>query len=312
MDIQFNIDTACNLNCKYCNSRGFRIFKTPDVIKTINSLFRVYAARPDDKEHILYFHGGEASFHRDVVPILQYIARMRKIFRPRNFAVEFQTNLSLELAKYIEIGKCIDAFSISVHYQELKRKGLLDRFASNLDAIAGRYAIYNLDIMLENVDDVDAFHRYILDRVYKHAKAAKHCEMIYGFYGFGENDEAYEKNIEFYKKYNLTERTYQWPNMPKPKTTNELFAGGYNCKGMVCEAGVSGFNVFGNGDVYRCAAHAYNSMEREKLIHHYGPHKPLFNIKDGITELLEYTKTARECQWLQCNGDFYIPRYYKK
>lgn len=312
MDIQFNIDTACNMKCLYCNSRGRRIFKTSDILKTINSLFMVYKQRPHDDENILYFHGGEASLHKDVVPIVQHIDRLRTVLRPPNFVVEFQTNLSFDLDRYMRIGEYIDAFSITFHYSELKRLGLLDRFLNNLAKIAQVHKIYNLDIMLEPVEDVEEFHRIILDFVYPYALKAKHSEMIYGFYAYSGNEEAAKKNLDFYKAYNITERAYKWDNLETSKTTNELFSAHYDCKGMMCEAGVNAFNVFGNGDVYRCGAHSYIWMEREKGIHHYGPWKPLCNILQGPQPLLDYAKIVRPCMWKQCCGDFYVKRYYAK
>lgn len=309
MDIQFNIDTACNLRCDYCNSCGTDIFKLNDIKKTLNSLFLIYYQQEKQGlSNILYFHGGEASLHRDVVEILDHIQALKKIFIRKKFVIEFQTNLTFPLERYVEIGKGIDAFSITFHYKELKRKHLLERFYINLDYIFKHFNVYNLDIMLENTDDVDVMHAEILEHVYPYAKQAKHCEMIYGFYGYNNINDAYLKNKAFYDKYNLTERVYHYDN-GLTATTNELFENGLNHYGWYCEAGTTAFNVFGNGDVYRCGAHSYNWMQRRKKIHHFGPWKPLFNILESPAQMLTYMKTIHKCEFRQCCGDFYVERH---
>lgn len=311
MDIQFNIDTACNLKCDYCNSSGPHVFKLDDIKHTLNSLFIIYQKRElIDSENILYFHGGEASLHRDVVQILEYIQKLKKLFIKKKFIIEFQTNLSYELQKYINIGKYIDAFSITFHYKELKRKNLLERFYNSLDYIAHHFKIYNLDIMLENVEDVDDMHFNILNYIYPYVKFAKYSEMIYGFYAYNNINDSYNKNLNFYKKYNKTEHTYRYDD-GKIATTNELFENGLNHYGWFCDAGYKAFNIFGNGDVFRCGAHSYNWMQRVKKIHHFGPYKPICNILKSPDGMLKYMKTKHKCQFHQCCGDFYIERHRK-
>lgn len=310
LDITFRLNNLCNLQCEYCHWNRYSNFKTDDIKKTLESIFKLFKIKSKDN-NTLYFHGGEPSFHPDIIEILKFITHLKQTYKIK-LNIEFQTNLSMSKELYKEIAEHVDNFSITLHYVELKKHGLLDQFLDNLTLFDNNYKINNFDIMLEKVDflNIDRFHNFILDYIMPYAKKANNSEMIYGFCHFKENLKTALLHKEFYHKYNITENTYYWKDsMTKPRTTNELFINGLNSEGCYCDAGFRHLTVNGDGNVFRCGIGMTNWLREKHNIKFSGSYKPITNIKDSLSELIEYMKQRHKCEWNYCGGDFYVKRF---
>lgn len=311
MDITFRVNSLCNLSCAYCHWCRYSHYKLDDIKKTLKNIFILYKIK-NNTGNILYFHGGEPSFHPNIIEILEYITHLKNKFKVV-VDIEFQTNLSLKKELYLEILKHVDYFSVSFHYVELKNKSLLNQFMENLTIFDfKKYKIRNFDIMLEKVDflNLDRYHNFIVDKILPIARKAENSEMIYGFCHFKDNLKTAMAHKEFYHKYNITENTYFWDDsMAKPQNTNELFINGLNCTGCYCDAGFKHLTINGNGDVFRCGIGMTNNIRSKHNIKYSGNPDPVCNILDGVNELVEYTKTRKVCEWDYCGGDFYVKRY---
>jgi len=307
MQITFRITDKCNIACEYCHWNDYIHYDTNDIYNTIDSMYK-YLDKINIKEFVLYFHGGEPSFHPDILNILKYIRNKRNI----KTIIEFQTNLTMNKQLYIDMLRYIDKYSISLHLNELHVKKLYDRFVENI-TILTKDNLQNFDIMLEKVttQSVEQYHKQI--KCFLHiAKIAQNSEMIYGFCHYDGTSQTAIDHKDFYDQYNITENKYYWENvMDKPKTTNELFMNGLNCSGKKCEVGKKFLIINGDGNVFYCGIHMTNNLKQKQNKTYCGEYKEIVNINDknAITKLKILTSIDTICKWNYCGGDFYARKW---
>ncbi len=294
--VTFRINNKCNLECDYCHWHNGGNYDIKDIKDTIDKLYEFFEVRQFNLV-TFYFHGGEPSFHPNIIQVLEYL-RTKEI----KTIIEFQTNLSLK--SYKEIYDLVDVFDISYHYLELRDKNLLEMFKKNIHDLP-KYKLNHLDIMLENVphDELDFFYSEIKEYL---ELPFTNSEMIYGFCHYKYNDETQVKHMEFYNKYNKNEQIYYIDC--KEYTTNDLFKDGLNCKGMNCNAGKETIVVNADGNVFICGIDMTNYTNR---CEDTKPYTNLITDKMSVKKLTILSKTGYVCKWEYCGGDFYVPKEWK-
>lgn len=297
--ITFRINNKCNLSCEYCHWYDGDNFKLNDIKETIDNIL-LFGVKKNFKVMTFYFHGGEPSFHPNVIEILEYIRIKEKESNIR-LIIEFQTNLSL--SNYKEISSIVDFFDVSYHYLELKKKNKLKIFENNLYAL-DKSKLLNLDIMLENIEDETELNVFY-DNVKKYIELPfQNSEMIYGFFNYKFNEKTKRTHIEFYKKYNKTQQTYLIDDLVY--NTNDLFEKGLNCKDMLCEVGKKNIIINGNGDIYMCGAETTDFKN-----YSINPFSNIRTEKDAINKLIIKSKSGTICKWDYCGGEFYLGKKLK-
>ena len=300
LHITFRINNKCNLSCEYCHWNHLNHYEYNDIINTIDNIFKLQ--KITQKEIILYFHGGEPSFHPDIINILKYIKRKNK---DKKIKIEFQTNLSLDLKLYKNIIKYINNLSVTIHYKYLQEKKLLNQFLNNVYSINNLKKFNNFDIMLENIDENELNEFYDLIQKLLNDLNYQNSEMIYQMCYYKLPKNIYESHLKFYKEFNKTENKYFWKGCQEtPKATNELFLSA-NYKDCYCMAGNNFLVIEGNGKVFRCGIHMTNYISRN-----IKDMPEITNINQNLKYLINYiNKPYNKCQWNFCGGDFYIPKW---
>lgn len=309
IDITFRLNNLCNFQCEYCHWYKYSHFKTEDIIESLKNIFKFYKLK-NASHNILYFHGGEPSFHPDFHKIVKYIYNLKKIYNI-NLDIEIQTNLSFDGELYKSVQPMITKYSVTFHYNELKKKNLIEKFIKNVDYI-GAENIRNFDIMLEKmpVEETESFYKILKTEILPRAKMAEKSEMIYGFCHFDGNSKTAPLHKKFYDENNITENVYFWEDvMDKPKTTNELFLEGLNNEGCLCDAGYRYFTINGDGNVFRCGIGMTNWLRIRHKQPYCGETEPICNIITEYDKLIDYSNSRKPCQWNYCGGDFYVERH---
>jgi MoaA/NifB/PqqE/SkfB family radical SAM enzyme len=301
--VTFRITEACDLHCNYCHWHSGKHYKLEDILTSIDKLFQFFQNQKF-KEVVFYYHGGEATRHRNIVEILEYVKEKSK---ETNIIAhnEMQTNLTLKEEMLRKILPLCDQINISLHYLELKeRENKFNAFKNNFNLLKSLgIKIHNFDIMLENIQDdkIDEFYEYILECL-SYDKIIN-SEMIYGFCHYAYNENTAEKHLAFYKKYNKTEQLYKIDGVLY--NTNDLFRKGIDNRGWHCAAGTQSITINGNGDVFHCGIHMTNHL-RECI--EEKPYTNLVSDKQAITKMNILYKTGTICRWDYCGGDFYLKR----
>lgn len=305
LNITFRVNDVCNLKCDYCHWHSYINYELTDIKTSIDNLYK-YLMYRDIKRYTLYFHGGEPSYHPKIIEILKYFRDKDKEYEIVA-EIEVQTNFSLSKNHYIKILKLVDYLSISLHYKELLKTNTFDIFNSNLQLLTNKNLL-NFDIMLENVDDLPAFYKYIKETILPVARLAKQSEMIYGFFEYQLAESTLISHKKFYDDYNISNSKYSYGN--EKESTNELFMSETNFIGYKCDAGKNDLIINGNGDVFYCASHLTTNLNEKQGLSFSGKVDPICSLLDekSIKKLVIISKIGVKCQWNTCCGDFYIPR----
>lgn len=301
--VTFRITEACDLQCNYCHWHSGKNYKLESIITSIDKLFEFFQ-RQNFKRVMFYYHGGEATRHKSVLEILEYVK-----LKGRETGIiaynEMQTNLTLNEELLKSILPLCDQFNVSFHYLELKdRTNKLEAFNRNFNILKDmEVTIHNFDIMLENVpnDYIDEF--YALIKEYLSYEKIVNSEMIYGFCHYAYNEETAARHLEFYKQYNKTEQQYRIDGVIY--NTNDLFKKGIDCVGWHCAAGTESITINGDGNVYHCGIHMTNYL-RECI--EETPYTNLVTDAMAVTKMSLLYKTGTKCRWDYCGGDFYLSR----
>jgi len=292
--ITFRINNKCNLKCDYCHWHNGDNYSLLDIKNTIDKIIE-FSKVKKFKVITFYFHGGEPSFHPDILEILDYInsynSNILKIL------IEFQTNLSLD--DYSKFYDKVTYFSVSYHYLELKKRNRLDNFYNNIFKLP-KNKLLNLDIMLENVENSEYLYSQILDFL---ELPFINSEMLYGFCHYKYNIDTKNKHLDFYNKYNKNEQTYLIDN--KVYNTNDLFKEGLNCKGMKCDAGKNTIVINGDGNIFICGVDMTNYTNRCIDTESFAN---LLTDELAVLKWKLLSQVGFLCKWEYCGGDFYLKR----
>ena len=306
------------MNCEYCHWKRYKHYDINDIKKSISRFLTFLKYKKNNEKHTIYIHGGEPSFHPDIIEIMKFLYD-KKIKSNLKINIEFQTNLTMDLNLYQELSKYIDYFSITLHYNELRNHNFLEKFKNNCYWIFKKANINNFDIMLEyfkNEKEKYLFYDYFLNNFYHKIKKLKiNNEMIYSFCHYDKSIKTIKMHKEFYQKYNITEQRYGIylnNNLKHIYNTNDFFYKGLNCKNWMCEAGKNYIVLNGNGDVFLCGIHMTQYLKKLQGLINTNI-KPLFNIlnNDWRNKIKIYLNKLHKCKWTYCGGDFYIPKYKK-
>jgi len=311
LEITFRITNTCNIECKYCHWNKLFHYKVDEILLSIDKIFELAKLKEIDNLKI-YFHGGEPSFHPNIIDILKYINR-KKMEYDFNTITNLQTNLSLNSTIYKRIVNEVNFLSISLHYKYLKQKNLLSQFTKNIYMINKLIPkIKFFDIMLEelNITEIKDFQKYV--KILLKSCNFEDSEMIYSFCHYTYNPEILNIHKVFYNKYSVTKHKYFWKNtvMKKEMDTNEMFLG-VDFTNSMCKAGNNYMVIEGNGLVFRCGSHMTNYIKSlsNDCPKNIGPSKPLGNII--IDDIYNFINKDKQCEWSFCGGDFYVPKYAK-
>lgn len=295
LDVTFCINNVCNFRCEYCHWNKYKSYSFKDCKKTILNIYKL-AKKKNEKEIWMYIHGGEASIHHYFYDLIKFIRETSKIFGLK-LTFEIQTNLSMKKEVYENVNKYVDFWSVSFHYTELIRTKTMKRYLENLEIVKDK--LYNLDIMLENVENIKKFHNFIINNILRYAEYAKYSEMIYNYARYSLPEGVRKQNEDFYNLYSKTKRQY------KDGSTNDQFLNGKSFAGKNCSAGFKNLYFLGDGSFFRCA----NPLT-EFLLDKEDSKKCL-NINYNFDDVFQYTNSIRKCTFEKCDcGDFYIEKYY--
>lgn len=150
IEICFVINDICNLKCEYCD---FYNTVNYDVTKIWDKINELTAYRDDI---LIDVTGGEPTLNNKLFYILS---------TKQNQNIEISTNLTNNVDVYNKIVDYGALLHVSLHYNELKRKNIVDNFIKNIE-IFSKY-IKPLTIMFEkNIDnDFITILKYIKDKI---------------------------------------------------------------------------------------------------------------------------------------------------
>lgn len=306
-EVTFRVSNVCNLDCLYCHWNKLVNYKTNDILNSIENIFKLTDIKDID-ELVIYFHGGEPSFHPDILIILDKINELKQNYKFKTI-IDFQTNLSLDTNLYVEIEKRIDQLSVTLHYKYLNEKNLLQKFVKNINTVGD---LYSFDIMLEHIHITEMAKFQRLVKILLMSKTYEISEMIYSFCHYDYDTELQTMHKKFYDDYSVTKNEYFWPGtvMEKPMTTNEMFRG-VDFTASMCNAGNNFLIVEGDGETFRCGSHMTNYIKEVegKPVENCGTSKSLGNI--NIDPIEKFNMKDSMCEWKFCGGDFYVEKYPK-
>ena len=73
LQISLRITENCNISCDYCLWHNGTVYKTEDIITSIDKLFELFIEIKKNKV-LFYFHGGEPTTHPAILSIIDYIS----------------------------------------------------------------------------------------------------------------------------------------------------------------------------------------------------------------------------------------------
>jgi len=301
IDITLRITESCNLNCSYCmywHEGGH--YKTSDILTTMINLYK-YLLEIKVKKVLIYFHGGEATTHPDIILILK---KIRSLFNNSymELYIEFNTNLILKEDLLKEILLYIDGLNVSFHYNEIIKHKKNEIFYKNIEYLnKNNIILHNLDIMLDYVklNHLSDFYNKIEELM--NSLQYRHSEMIYGFWHYGEenNTKSLNQHINFHNTHNSNDQVLEIDNISY--TTNQMFKEGIDFSGWRCSSGSAFLYINGDGNVFSCGAHMTNFIRKEKEEISY---TNLVTDKFAIQKLKHLRRYGTVCRWKYCGGDY--------
>jgi hypothetical protein len=301
--VTFRITEACDLACSYCHWHDGRNYAYEDIITSIDKLFEFFQKQKFSAV-VFYYHGGEATRHKNIVEVLKHIKDKSKETGIIAYN-EMQTNLTVKEDRLRAIIPYCDLFNVTIHYLELKKRQYkLDAFCRNWKILVEEgVEVHNFDVMLEYIpeDQLQEFYDIVEDCLSYHTIV--NSEMVYRFgYNYNFNEETAVQHKQFYDKHNKTEQVYNIDG--KLYNTNDLFKDGLDCTGWHCGAGTESITINGDGNVFNCGIQMTGYIRNHTEI----PFTNLVTDKLAVTKMSVLHSTGTRCRWDYCGGDFYLSK----
>ena len=301
--VTFRITEACDLACSYCHWHDGRNYALSDILTSIDKLFEFFQKQKFNSV-VFYYHGGEATRHKNIVEVLKHIKDKSKETGIIAYN-EMQTNLTVKEKTLREIIPYCDLFNVTIHYLELKKREYkLEAFKRNWQLLVSENVeVHNFDVMLEYIpeEQLREFYDIVEDCLSYHTIV--NSEMVYRFgYNYNFNEETANQHREFYNKHNKTEQVYNIDG--KLYNTNDLFKDGLNCTGWHCAAGTESITINGDGNVFHCGIQMTGYIRNHPEI----PFTNLVTDKLAVTKMSVLHSTGTRCRWDYCGGDFYLSK----
>lgn len=302
-EIVYRITNKCFFKCEYCKWCSFDHYPTNLCLKSIETLVKVLHSIGKDKL-LVYFHGGEPLYHPDFKEILSYILTLKEIqyivIATNGVMIDDDLiDLSINSRKVV--------FSVTFHYNELKRHNLLNVFVNNASKLYDNKLLDTLEIMCESFDK--EFKSYI--SLFEDTFKGINITYTYAMCHYGKNKALYETYKHCFHKnpihFQIDDKLYDH---------SQLFYYGLNCYGLQCDALRKIIYLEGNGDTFVCGIHMTNYIRKTNCYTKEGTNEPLCNVLTDASKLrahlLLYSKVGYKCRWEYCGGDFEVPKYTSK